>query len=114
MVTKTPKMTKLSYEKTDEELEALVKSDVQAFLKNQSYRTSKAIEAIPNVSLLKVDASGTGYAKMRSFPLVKNQRRHYHTTSVLSQKQSRRTKGNRSLGKSLHSSVNKCSNQCHH
>jgi len=29
MVTKIPKMTKLSYEKTDEELEALVKSDVQ-------------------------------------------------------------------------------------
>ena len=33
LVTKIPKMTKLSYEKTNEEFEALVKLDVQAFFK---------------------------------------------------------------------------------
>jgi hypothetical protein len=31
MVTKISKMTKLSYEKTDEELNALVKAEVKAF-----------------------------------------------------------------------------------
>jgi len=56
-------MTKLSYEKTDEELEASVKSDVQVFLKKQSCRTSKAREAIPIVSSLKAKANGAGCAR---------------------------------------------------
>jgi hypothetical protein len=34
VVTKIPKMTKLSYEKTDEELNASVKAKVKAFFEN--------------------------------------------------------------------------------
>jgi hypothetical protein len=45
----------------------------------------------------------------------KKQRRHYHTISVLSQRKSRKTKGNRRRPeKMLHSSANKRNNQCRH
>jgi hypothetical protein len=46
MVTKTLKITKLSYKKTDEELEALVKSDVQAFFE-KTKATARAKQEKP-------------------------------------------------------------------
>jgi hypothetical protein len=70
-------MTKLSYKKIDEELNASVKTEVKAFFEKT-----------------KADARAKQEKPYLMYPRVK-QLRHYQTMSVLSQRKSRRTKENR-------------------
>jgi hypothetical protein len=108
-------MTKLPYEKTNKELNASVKAEVKAFFEKTKAdaraKQEKPYLMYPRVKLCQVVHNMQDEKRATS----KNQRRHYQTMSVLSQRKSRRTKGNRRrLEKMLHSSANKHSNQCRH
>jgi alpha-acetolactate decarboxylase len=109
-------MTKLPHEKTDEELNASVKVEVKGFFEKTKAdaraKQEKPYLMYPHVKLRQVVQAMQDEKRAAS---KKNQHRHYHTMSVLSQRKSRRTKGNRRRpGQMLHSSANKHSNQCHH
>jgi hypothetical protein len=115
MVTKILKMTKLSYEKTDEELNASVKAEVKAFFKNTKadarakqekpyliYHRVKLRQVVQTIQDEKRAAS-----KKPVPPLLDFERT---ITKKIKEK-----KGNRRRpGKMLHSSANKRNNQCRH
>jgi hypothetical protein len=108
-------MTKLPYEKADEELNASIKVEVKAFFEKTKddarAKQEKPYLMYPRVKLRQVVQAMQDEKRAAS----KKQRHHYQTMSVLSQRKSRRTKGNRRRpGKMLHSSANKRSNQCRH
>jgi hypothetical protein len=93
-------MTKLPYEKTDEERNALVKVEVKAFFEKT-----------------KADARAKQEKPYLMYPRVKLRQVVQATQDEkrAASKKPRRTKGNRRRsGKMLHSSANKRSNQCRH
>ena len=91
VVTKIPKMTKLSYEKTDKELEASVKSDVQAFFE-KTKATTRAKQEKPFLLYPRSKLKWCRLCKTRSLPLVKSSaattqlRAYYHKNNQGRQK----------------------------